>query len=495
MTIPGPEMHRQIMDGYKALQERTEAIRSKISALDDDQEDLAKDRDDALVSLAEYYLPELTRPAIEKSWVGVRRTLTEVLMRKEDQRRRLKQTLDETNHRRFLEEDRLLEINRSLDEATQEQQSLAAEVEKQLTEDDKFVSLSREAAAAEAALERAESNLNEIEQDASRKLPGYEQSSLFKYLRDRNFGTSEYKSRGVTRRMDRWVAKFIDYRKAKQGYDFLVETPDRMRKIIAEDRQSLDRVMEEIERQRDLVVSRLGLTAAMQRVRQLSEQRDQRLVVLDEIRLETNNLESQLTGLEETRCEYYEEAIQAFRGLLNGMKADELASEARRTPSITDDQIVARIQGTESRIETSERKEERREDELKEITRSVDAMGRFIQRFRASNFDSARSTFLPSVDVIDALHRVKNERDVDELWDRVRRAQRWGPTFGEKVTGVATHPVTQVLIGAMAQAAGAAMGQHAKRAGERRYQSGRHRNVDWFGDSSFDFSKVKKWKF
>lgn len=495
MTIPGPEMHRQIMDGYKALQTRTEEIRSKISALDGTQAELAEDRDHALVDLAEYYLPELTRAAIEKSWGGVRGTLIEVLMRKEDQRRRLKQTLDEVNDRRFLEEDRLLQINESLDEATSRQQSLASEVETQLASDETFVTLSRQAAAAEAALERAENNLNEIEQDATRKLPGYEQSKLFQYLRERKFGTPEYGKRGFTRRMDRWVAKLIDYRKAKQGFDFLVETPDRMRKIIAEDRDALDTVMLELEEQRDLVMDRLGLSAAMKKVEQLSAQRDERLESLDGVREETESLERQLTDLEDTRCEYYHEAIQVFRGLLDGMDTGKLASEARRTPSLTDDQIVARLQGTQRQIDQTERDEDRRQEELRDITKSVDAMGRFIQRFRASNFDSARSTFLPSLDVIDALHRVRNAKDVEDLWDRVRRAQRWGPTFGEKVTGVATHPVTQVLIGAMAQAAGAAMSQHARRAGRRRHQSRRHRNMDWFGDSSFDFSKVKKWKF
>ncbi|MEM0924690.1 MAG: hypothetical protein AAGJ83_01510 [Planctomycetota bacterium] len=495
MTISGPEMHRQIMAGYRAMQETTESLRTKISAIDESRQDLAEDRNEALIDLAQHYLPELTRESIQKSWIGVRQTLTSVMLRKEDHRRRLAEAQREMTDRRHLEEDRLLEVNQTLDEATDNQQTIAAEVEKQLSSDERFVSLTHEAAAAEAALERAEDNLNEIEQDASRKLPSYEDSSLFRYLKNRKFGTSDYQSRGLTRRMDRWVANFIDYRKAKQGYDFLVDTPDRMRKIIAEDRQSLDTVMSELERQRDSVADRLGLSAAVVKVEQLSKQRDSRLTVLDGIRKESEQLDKDLTALEDTQCEYYEEAIQAFRGLLDGMKSDELSSQARGTASITDDQIVARIQGTESEIERSKGEERRQESELQAMTKSVDAMGRFIQRFRASNFDSARSTFLPSVDVIDALHRVRTERDVEDLWDRLRKAQRWGPTFGEKVTGVAAHPVTQVLIGAMAHAAGSAMSQHAKRAGRRRHQSRRHRNVDWFGDSSFDLSNIKKWKF
>lgn len=481
MTISGPAMHRLLMDGYKDVEQRIESMRSSISSIESQRSHLGDDRSSALVDLAEYYLPELTRESIESSWAEVRDSMQQILMRKEDQRRRVSGALADANDRRNLQEDRLLEINTAFDQAKTEQQDLASRVEGELAADDTFISLSNQAALAEAALERAEANLNEIEQDAARKLPGYEKSALFKYLRDRNYGNDQYTKRGFTRRMDRWLAKFIDFHKAKQGYEFLLQTPEQMRKIIADDRDALDTVMEELEKRRDLVVKRLGLTAAIEKVEQLSQRRESQLVELDKLRDETDALQRELTELEDTRGEYYREAVTVFREMLAGIDSQDLVSKARRTPSLTDDQIVARIQGVDQRLDDLDDDTRRHHDDIRDMQRCIEALGRLIQRFRAAKFDAARSQFSTSVDILDLLHRARSERDIDEAWDRLRSAQRWGPTLGQQLGDVAAHPLTQVLIGAMAQAAGAAMSEQAHRAGRRRDLNRRNRNSNWSG--------------
>lgn len=484
MTISGPAMHRLLMDGYKDVQQRIEKMRSRISSFDSERGELGDDRSDALVDLAMHYLPELTRDSIQSSWIEVRDSLTQVLMRKEDQRRRVSDALSAVNDKRHLQDDRLLEINVSLDEAKSKQDELAAKVESELAGDQAFISLSSQAAVAEAALERAEANLSEIEQDAARKLPAYKESTLFNYLKDKRFGTSQYTKRGFTRRMDRLLAKFVDYNKAKQGYDFLVKTPEQMRKIIADDREALDTVMDELEKRRDLVLKRFGLSAAITKVEQLRDRRESQLVELDKIREETESLERELTDLEDTRGKYYREAVSVYREMLSGIETEDLASKARRTPSLTDDQIVARIQGVEQALGDLDHDTRRYHDDLRDMQRCIEALGRLIQRFRAAKFDAVRSQFLPSVDILEHLHRAKNESDIDDAWHRIRKAQRWGPTLGEQLSNVATHPMTQVLVGAMAQAAGSAMRGHADRAGRRRYQSQHNRGSLWSGDSS-----------
>lgn len=502
MTISGPAMHQQLMDGYKDIQMRMEKMRTNVSSFDAKRGDLSEDRSDALVDLAEHYLPELTREAVQGSWIEVRSAMSGILMRKDDHQRRIQKQLSEINDRRYLQDDRLFEINATLDQASNEQDQLAGKVETALSSDEAFVTLSGQAAVAEAALERAEANLSEIEQDSARKLPGYEQSSLFKYLRDRNYGTEDYKKRGFTRRMDRWLAKFIDFNQAKQGYEFLIKTPDQMRKIIADDRDALDTVMDELEKRRDDLADELGLTAIVKKVDHLQQQRQSQLAELDSIREETESLESELNDLEDTRGSYYREAVTAFRDMLSGLDTRDLASRARRTPSLTDDQIVARIMGVEQQLDSLEHETHRYQDDLQGMKRCMDSLGRMIQRFRASKFDSARSQFSATANVLDDLMRAENEQDIEYVWDKVRKNQRWGPTLGEKLTHVATHPVTQVLVSAMAQAAGAAMSDHARRAGRRRYNqpryrnSPRSRNAPWFlhgnsGDSSDDHRRSK----
>lgn len=492
MTISGPEMHRQLMDGYKDVQRRMEDMRSQIASIDAEHGELNDERSDALVDLAKHYLPELSHQAVDASWIEARRTLSQVLMRKDDHQRRVSAALADLNDRRHLQDDRLMEIDAELDSANKTQQELSGKVEQELSSDAKFTSLTETAVKAEAALERAESNLNEIEQDAARKLPAYRESSLFQYLRKQKFGTGDYKKRGFTRRMDRFVAKLIDFHETNQGYEFLVETPDRMRKIIADDREALDVVMGELESRRDLVMNRLGLPQAIEKVDALAERREKQLVELDKLREETDQLERELTDLQDTRGSYYQEAVEAFREMLANIDTRDLASKADATPSLTDDQIVARIQGVDQQADRLDDETRNFQNKLRDMQGCVEAMGRLVQRFRASKFDADRSQFLPSINVIDDLHRVSNEKDIEDLWSRMRRAQRWGPTLGDQITGIATHPVTQVLVGAMAQAAGSAMRGHAHRAGRRRYQSPRRSFGKWSGDSSSDSYYGKK---
>ncbi|MFK8113595.1 MAG: hypothetical protein AB8B91_15445 [Rubripirellula sp.] len=480
MPISGPVVHQQLMDAYADTQARLESARGSITQAKDDRERLDDDRSEALVTLAEHYLPELTRESILQTWTEVRPTVSKILLRKEDHQRRIQESLDDLTTQRGVLDSQLIELNQRLDQAMESQNEVAKQVEERLSGDQQFVQLADRAAVAEVALERAEANLEEIDQDSAKKLPAYNESSLFRYLRERGYGTQEYKKRGFTKRMDRWLAKKIDYHKAKQSYDFLRKTPEQMRQIIAEDRQALDTVMDELERRRDDVSDEFGLAEKITVTDQLNQERNEHLESLDTLLAETESTQHQLSEFDDARGEYYREAIDVFRDMLKRSDSRELERRAKRTLEITDDQIVARLMGVESEIGQLDESTRRRRNELDQMGEFLEELGRLVQRFRAAKFDSARSQFVGSLDVFGEVQRGRDRRDVHELWEKVRSAQRWGPTMAEKVTNIATHPLTQVLVNAMAHAAGAAMESHARNAGNRRAR----RDSGWGGGSS-----------
>jgi hypothetical protein len=359
-------------------------------------------------------------------------------------------------------------LNEQLDQLLHQREQLVKEIEQRLRDDQQFILLSDRAALAEAALERAEANLGEIDQDAARKLPAYEQSTLFQYLNQQAYGTEAYTKRGFTRRMDRWLAQLINYHEARRGYDFLKKTPDQMRKIIAEDRRALDTVLNELERRRDQVASESGLPALTQQIDVARQERDQRAESLDRLRTETEQVENQLTETEDTRGSYYRDAIAVFRQLLQQINTRDLQRRAKSTDEITDDQIVARLAGVDADVQDLDRAAQQRRKEIARQQEYLNEMGRLIQRFRAARFDSSRSEFADRLDIGEEIDRSKDAGDLEFVWDRIRRAHRWGPTTMEKVGGLMTHPMTQVLINAMAQVAAAALQGHARRAGQRR---------------------------
>jgi chromosome segregation ATPase len=468
MPISGPVVHQQLMAAYANLQTKLESSRGRVSEVDEDRNALDDDRSEALVRLAEHYLPELTPQAVRDTWREIRPAISDVLLRKQEHTDRIASRLASLIADREQSDIALVELNQQLDQATDSQQELADQVEQELREDSSFVELSDRAAVAEAALERAEANLEEIENDAEKKVPAYKESSLFSYLRERGFGTGDYKKRGFTRRMDRILAKFIDYNKAKQNYEFLNKTPQQMKHIIEEDRKALNTVMDELEKQRDRVAEKLGLPAKIAVVEQLEQQRSEQLTSLDETLQETETVQHQLNELDDSRGKYYREAIQIFRGMLERSDSRELKRLAQSTEELTDDQIVARLMGVESELTQLDDAEQDRRRDLSNMQQALDNLGRLIQRFRAAKFDSSRSQFVGSLDILEDLDRAVDPHDIDGMWDRIRKAQRWGPTAMDQVTRVATNPMTQVLINAMAHAAGAALEQHARRAGDRR---------------------------
>ncbi len=333
MPISGPVVHQQLMEAYASLQSKMEQARGQMSRVGEDHSDLDEDRSESLVQLAEHYLPELTPETVRETWRDFRPSIAQVLARKQGHTERVSDKLREKILLRRQLDGALVDRNQQLDEAIDAQQALAAQVEQQLRQDPQFVGLSDRAAVAEAALERAEANLEEIENDAEKKLPAYRESSLFEYLRERGFGTDEYKKRGFTRRMDRMLAKYIDFNKAKQNYEFLINTPQQMRQIIEQDRTALNTVMDELERQRDRVAEKLGLPDKISIVEQLEQQRSEQLTALDRLLQETETIQNELNELDDSRGQYYREAIQLFRQMLERSGSRELKRRQNRPKS------------------------------------------------------------------------------------------------------------------------------------------------------------------
>ncbi|MEM9828127.1 MAG: hypothetical protein AAF958_16160 [Planctomycetota bacterium] len=482
MPISGPVVHQQLMDAYNHHQRQYEADRTQLAGSKGKRDDLDAGRGDVLIDLAEFYLPELTPEAIQNTWAEVRSRLAEVLHRQQQAIDLVAGKLEQLNKRRVSSDERLIELNRSIDEAIETRDAMAEKVQQRLVDDASFRDLSEKAALAETALQRAEANLNEIEQDAARKLPAYERCKLFGYLRDRGFGTPQYTHRGITRRMDRWLAKYIDYRQAKKGFDFLKQTPDQMRQIIAEDRRALDTVMDELERRRDEVAAEVGLDVHVDSVARQVQNRRTLVRELDSLLTDIEAQEAEFSSIRDPRGSYYTEAIEIFRDMLGHIDTRELDQRARRTRDLSDDQIVARLEGLEDQIESLDDAARKWQSDLLNRQKALGDLGRLIQQFRTAGFDSSRSQFVGSLDVFGEVDKVIRRGDMESLWQVIRSSQRWGPTMMEKIGNAARHPATQVLINAMAHAVGGALVERSRGAGSRR-RRGNWGGGNWGGGS------------
>lgn len=469
MPISGPVVHQQLLQAYQEAQHELETARGEIAAAGAELGELTEGRGDTLLDLARHYLPELTPAAVEKTWTDARHWIQEILLRKQAHVAKLDGELNTIASRRSHAESELASITAKLDEATLVQQSLAQSVSDALAADADFSNLSNRAAQAEASLQRAEANLQEIEQDSLKKLPSYENSALFMYLKKRDFATADYKHRGISRSVDQWLSRYIGYREARQGYDFLKSTPQHMREVIASDRQSLDIVLDDLEKRRDTVAQRMGLTDAIEAVQSLTTQRSTWLQQLDQIQLDTQTLQSDRSRMDDSRGPYYQEAIEKFRQTLDKVDSRTLADRAKRTAEIEDDLIVARLQGLQSDMQQVNDQVSQRQKKVAALTDHLQSIGTLINRYRAAGFDTGRATFNSSLDVTSELRMARDGGgSFEAVWQKLRGSHRWGATTMDQITQVATHPMTQVLINAMAHAAAGSMQSQARDAGRRR---------------------------
>lgn len=469
MPISGPVVHQQLLQAYQEAQHELETARGEIAAAGAELGELTAGRGDTLLDLARHYLPELTPAAVDKTWADARHWIHEILLRKQAHVAKLDSELTTIASSRSHAESELAIVTAKLDEATLTQQSLAQTVSDALAADADFSNLSNRAAQAEASLQRAEANLQEIEQDSQKKLPSYENSTLFMYLKKRDFATADYQHRGFTRSVDQWLSRYIGYREARQGYDFLKSTPHHMREVIASDRQSLDLVLDDLENRRDTVAVQMGLPDAIQTVQSLVAQRSTWIDQLDQIQHDTQTLQSDRSRTDDSRGPYYQEAIEKFRQALDSVDSRTLADRAKMTAEIEDDLIVARLQGLQSEMQQVNDQVSRRQQKVATLTDHLQAIGTLVNRYRAAGFDTGRATFHSALDVTSEVRRVRDGGgNFEAVWQKIRGAHRWGGTAMDQVTQVATHPMTQVLISAMAHAAAGTMQTQARDAGRRR---------------------------
>jgi hypothetical protein len=186
--------------------------------------------------------------------------------------------------------------------------------------------------------------------------------------------------------------------------------------------------------------------------------------------------------LERSRGEFYDEAIDRFRHFLDTAETSVLERRATQTPQPEDDQIVAEISvlsrsldSIQSRIEALARPHEDAEDRLR-------GLEYVVGRFQQMDYDSQRSCFENDLDLEELVEQF-SRGDISRrvLWRAVSRKQRFRPTLLEttaaKTADVIESGAGRVLMHALLQVAGPALGDVVGRGMRRRGGAGQKRRV------------------
>lgn len=478
MPQPGSVIFRQLQTLLDDARGTVLRVRQTADLLDGQMNELVARKGAALLELARHYLPDISRPAIEATFVEIRSSLLEVLGRKERTQAELTARLN-----RFIDgcaklEQQLADVTGQLNEQVRKREALEVIVAEQLQHDAEFPRLTRDAALAEEVLQKNEARVRELQQSAQEKLPPYQRSALFRYLLNRKYGSAEYAERGWKRRWDKWVADLIDFPHAKLGYDFLTTTPGLMATEVARRQTEFRLLMQQIEAIEDRYNDASGLTAVREVGQKLGARRDECVATLETTRREQRQVEEELRQLDLAQGRFYHEAIQKFEQFLGQTETGVLQSRAQRTPDPRDDEIVGRIAELTRQIEGLKPQiaqtalDRRLADDLASGAELV------VSRFRHNNFDSERSSFSENLDIGRELARYRDGLlKPEELWQAIRHQQHFEPTQAEVIATGAAQTMAQVmsdpmmsrvLVNAMVTVAGTALDALAQSSVQRR---------------------------
>ncbi len=433
-------------------------------------------RNESFSELARAQLPALTEPNITNVCETARTRIVAAYQRHEQVRRTVSERLATLEQTIVGIDQEVVRLQQELSALGLQRSTLERQVAQQLAADLDFQTTSHAALAAETALKRNEERLRELQQEAQAKLPAYNRSTLFQYLYRRGYRRSSQAAATLTGRLDRWVARLIDFDSAVRSYDFLRLTPPRMLEELQRRQSEFDQIMAKLESIRDAAGDACGLDRVVAEVTQRTEQRNALAAQIERHRSDTKALRAEQQQLEAGQGRFHVEALQALQQILSETRTEILEHSARQSPTDADDRVVAEIAALTADLARLRPQAEASDSAVREAETLREEVVVALRRFDDNAWSAANTSFDASLD-LDGLTRGLTSGQITrhEVSQRLQRAVRVEPSAMEQsaqaALAIAMAPETRVLAGALLEVAGAVLASSATRSVQRRSAS------------------------
>lgn len=333
------------------------------------------------------------------------------------------------HQRRANAADRLEDISAELDDAE-------AAVQLGLDADNAYVAQLKTAELAQKIASEAETKRELTQEDRKEKGAPYEADPLFMYLWSKGYGTAEYKSSGLIRALDNWVARLVRFEGARRNYFMLLEIPKRLKEHGEVMRARADAELETLVALEE--TARGASEAPALEGRHKSRREDIDAIDADIVRLDavSQSLNERRATFLGGRDEHFMRAIESVSGELEDDSYARLKRAAYLTPEPEDEEIVARLlRIDDDSDDVAELKTQLSETQTKSDAR-VHELLELKAEFRRKRYDDYTSEFGDS-DLFGTLLRefVRGAVSGAVYWDQLgrthrRRARKSKPEFG-----------------------------------------------------------------
>ncbi len=376
--------------------------------------------------LAEFRLDELAAGRMITQMDETDRTVLKLLERRSQALSQLEREIEQSQTTQAEFEQERSRLARRRDELLKQIDEAAAEIKEQLGRQEAYRNLEEKAAEESSRAERAQKKAAQAEADREEKGKPYREDPLFMYLWQRRYLTPDYSGGGLTRMLDGWVAKMINYADARSNYYMLTELPLRLREHA--DRQER-LAAQAVQKLRDMEAAALAVEPITQNKELL--QAVQKSLQESESRIEEE--EKRHASLLEQRSAHAsgsdELSRQAIELQVSEIKNDSLTNlymQAKMTNNPDDDMIVSRIRELQEQEEVLLAEVQNLQAQIHQQQKNYREIDELRRRFRRRSYDSNHSFFPSGFELTALLSLLMSGRaSGGDVWDRIDREQQF----------------------------------------------------------------------
>lgn len=369
---------------------RFEEASQETEALTRAQRKLLSDEKELIEELARTYLPELSPEAVSAGLGELQDEMEAALAKQAAHRVKLEQRLAE-----LPEDIARRELIVAETEKAEELVAQALDDVRQAVEGALGVEHTRDVTDHRAIMERRsilKARRARLQTTANVERHDYEGDKAFSYLSRRRYAEAEYRGSFVTRWLDRWLARRIDYVTLARNYRILRTGPHAIQAELHQLTARAEELEASIDSQHTAVAERLGLTPALE-----AEAAAQRALVdaratLTEARARYDRLAAEIRAVDANRGRPYEAVLAVHGAFLESQTVADLVELARSTADPKDDELVARLEEIRARLQQIGAKLGPLRVELERRASSTTDLADFARR-AVTRFTSRRSGF------------------------------------------------------------------------------------------------------
>lgn len=221
---------------------------------------------------------------------------------------------------------------------------------KQISGTAKYKELLAAAEAADKIAVEAERKAELAREDRVNKGKPYEADPLFMYLWRRKYDTGDYRSGGLIRLLDAWVARLVRYQDARANYHMLTEIPERLAEHAARTREKAKAEAEAVLAYERQVRAENGHDALDQKAAEAANELKRIEGALEAAMAKRAGIETKRAVLMRGDDDASRRALDTLAAALRRTELADLRRAAFMTPEPDDEAIVARIDGIRADI-------------------------------------------------------------------------------------------------------------------------------------------------